>query len=154
LIPAVVGVVAVAAACVGWAWFRFGSLRDAWLYAGGARVVIDRSALALPTGNVGDTQAAVFRLRNLTSQPVKVLGASVSCDCVSTEKLPAEVPPGGAHDLRSTVHLDGRVTGPFEQFVTYYTDHPSAPALRVTIRGHVRAPETKGGGDHGPEDHR
>lgn len=124
--------------------FRFGSLRDAWLYAGGARVAIDRSALALPTGNVGDTESAVFRLRNLTTQPVKVLGASVSCDCVSTEKLPAEVPPGGSLLLRSAVHLDGRVTGPFEQFVTYDTDHSSAPSLRVTIRGHVRTTATKG----------
>jgi hypothetical protein len=143
--PVVVGIATVVAVCVGWALIRFGSLRDAWLYAGGARVVIDHSAVALPTGKVGDTQPAEFRLRNLTSRPVKVLGATVSCDCVRTEGLPADIAPGGALTLRSSVHLDGRVTGPFEQFVSYYTDHPAAPSLRVVIRGKVLVPEPEGG---------
>jgi hypothetical protein len=147
-LPVAAGIAAVVAACAGWAFLRFGSLRDAWLYAGGARVVIDRSALALPTGKVGDTQTAEFRLRNLTSRPVKVLGATVSCDCVTTEGLPAEVAAGGSLRLRSSVHLDGRVTGPFQQSVTYYTDHPAAPSLRAVIQGNVLAPETEGGADH------
>lgn len=140
-IPVIVGIAVVGAFCGVWAFARFGSLRDAWLYMGGARVVIERSALALPTGEVGETQVAEFLLRNLTSEPVKVLGATVSCDCVTTEGLPAEVVAGGSVRLRSAVHLDGRITGPFEQSVVYYTDHPVVPSLRVVIRGNVLGPE-------------
>ena len=145
MIPIAVGIAAVAASCVAWAYIQFGSIRDAWLYAGGARVVIDRATLILPTGKVGDTQEAVFEIRNLASGPVRVLGATVSCDCVTTEGLPVEVAAGESRRLRSTLHLDARMSGLFEQSVTYFTDHPSAPSLRVVIRGRVLTPETKGG---------
>jgi hypothetical protein len=144
VIPVVVGIATVVACCLGWAWWRFGSLRDAWLYADGARVVLDRTAVALPTGNVGDVQSAVVQIRNLTTEPVKVLGATVSCDCVETEGLPTVVPAGRSTALRSSIHLDGRLTGPFEQFATYYTDHPAAPALRVVLRGNLRPPRIGG----------
>lgn len=151
LTPVVAGIAATAAVCIAWGFVRFGSLHDAWLYAGGARVMLDRSTLSLPPGKVGDTRSAVFRLRNLTGKPVRVLGATVSCDCVSTEGLPSEVDAGGSILLRSSVHLDGRVSGSFEQSVTYFTDHPSAPSLRVVIRGQVLDPEPRESSDRGDE---
>ena len=133
------------AACLGWAWLRFGSLGDAWRYAAGARVFVERPLVVLPLGRVDETQAAEVVVRNLTSRPVKLLGATVSCDCVSTEGVPAEIPAGGALRLRLKVHLDARMSGPFGQTGTYFTDHPAAPNLRVAIRGHVLNPEAKGG---------
>jgi hypothetical protein len=144
IVPAALGVAVVVVVCLAWSLLRFGSLSDAFRYARGSRVVIDPPTLVLPPGRFDDRQTADFRMRNLTSQPVRVLGATVSCDCVTTEGLPTVIDAGGSLRLRSSVHLDARSLGPFVQSVLYYTDHPAAPSLRVVIRGEIRAePGTK-----------
>jgi hypothetical protein len=141
-----VAVALVAGAALGYALLRFGSLRDAWLHAAGTSVVLDRDTVGLPAGRVGDQIEAEVRIRNLADAPVRVLGATVSCDCVRTAGLPLTVPPSGSVALRSRVRLDGRFHGPFEQTVTYFTDHPSAPSLRVRLAGVVEDGPPKGGG--------
>lgn len=53
----------------------FGSVHDAWLYARGSRVILDPPVVNLSAGGGGTERTAVFRLRNLSDRPVRVLGA-------------------------------------------------------------------------------
>lgn len=53
-LPAIVGVAVVAVGCLAWAILGFGSLRNAWLYANGVRVMIEpTTATILDEGRRG-----------------------------------------------------------------------------------------------------
>ncbi len=140
VLPAVLGVAVVIGVALTWSYGRFGSLKNSLLYAQGLRVALDRTAVDLPDGQVGESRTAEVSIHNLSSETVTVLGASVSCDCVTTEGVPLKIPAGESAVLRSAVKLDGRFVGPFQQSVTYYTDHPTAPNLKVVLKGKVMAP--------------
>src|SRR5438552_2826257 len=47
----------------------------------------------------GETVTAVFTLKNISSRPVRVLGAETSCGCTLPEGLPLELMPQGAGKL-------------------------------------------------------
>lgn len=140
VLPAVLGIAVVLGVALAWSYGRFGSLNHALLYAQGLRVALERTVVDLPDGQVGESRAAEVPVHNLSSETVTVLGASVSCDCVTTEGVPLKIPAGASAVLRSAVKLDGRFVGPFQQSVTYYTDHPTAPNLKVVLKGKVIAP--------------
>jgi hypothetical protein len=82
----------------------------------------------------GTEHAAVFRIRNLSDRPVRVLGVTTSCACVSVDELPVDVPSRGERDRRVLIRIDGSLKGPVDQMVEYYTDHRSAPQLRGVLR--------------------
>ena len=57
---AVGGILIVVLGIVVWVLANFGSVRGAWLYAMGARVMVEPRLVALPDGRVGDTRTADF----------------------------------------------------------------------------------------------
>lgn len=88
----------------------------------------------------GEDCEAVFLVRNLTDQPVRILGVTTSCACVSTAKLPVVVPPRETRPMPVALHLEGAQPGFIVQTATYHTDHPAAPSLRATVKARVAAP--------------
>ncbi len=139
-LPGIGGVAVVAGGCVVWAIINFGSLYHALLYAGGARVTIEPRAVTVPEGKEGDAREVVFLIRNLTDNPVRVVGVTTSCTCVSTERLPVVLPARGAKELHVALRLAKSPTGSIVQSVIYHTDHPAAPNLAVTVTGRVAEP--------------
>ncbi|MFI5457735.1 MAG: hypothetical protein ACHRXM_20020 [Isosphaerales bacterium] len=139
-LPGIGGVAVVAGTCVAWAIINFGSLRHAWLYAGGARVTIEPKAVTVQEGKEGDSREAVFLIRNLTDKAVGVVGVTTACTCVSSERLPVVLPPKGTKELRVALQLVKSPTGKTVQSVVYHTDHPAAPSLAVTVTGRVTEP--------------
>jgi len=85
-LPAISGIALVLGAGVAWASLNFGSVRDAWLYAGGARVMIRPAVAMVKDGRAGDAREAVFLVRNLADRTVNVLGVTTSCTCISADK--------------------------------------------------------------------
>jgi hypothetical protein len=136
-LPGIAGISAVFVATIAWAIINFGSLYYAWLYAGGVRVTIDPPTVTVPDGKVGEARDAVFVIRNLSNRPVKILGVTTSCTCITTDALPLLINAMGSKELHATLRLTKSPTGRTEQNLTYHTDHPAAPALTVKARGRV-----------------
>ncbi len=137
LLPIVGGVAAVAIGGLAWSLINFGSLHDAWLYARGARVVIEPATFRTQSGKSGDTRKAVFVIRNLTGEPVRVLGVTTSCSCLSTDELPVTIAPRSSRPMRVSIKLGGDQPGPIQQVVAHHTDHPTASNLRAIVKGEI-----------------
>jgi len=78
-----------------------------------------------------------FRVRNLSSEAVTIVGATQTCTCVTTAGLPIAIPPRGGHDLHVTIRIEGKPSEQITQDVDYYTSSPGHRALQVHIRGQV-----------------
>ena len=78
----------------------------------------------------------MFSACNLTDRTVTILGASVSCGCVSTiDRLPVVIAPKSTKELHVKLVFQDSPTGVLEQTVIYHTDHPSAPRLGAKLVG-------------------
>lgn len=128
--------VVVAGFVAGWATWRFGSLTGAKAYASGYAVWPDS-----PTSDVGivapnETTRADFAIRNLTSQPVTILGAEVSCACTSPVEMPLEIPARSQRELRFSVKVFKRQNPQFTETAKLFLD-TGVPVLVLTITGRV-----------------
>ncbi len=129
-------------ALVVWAQVRFGSYGYALSYLRGSRlqmVPVARSLGRHPTSEIYQTSVT---LRNHGSSPVAVVGASADCSCIGKLDLPRTVLPGKATTLPMTIRF-GKEPGDWHQSITYLTDDPGQPTLRVELRAQVIEPSTR-----------
>lgn len=139
-LPGIGGIAVVILGCIAWAMISFGSIYQAYLYAAGFRVTIEPTTITVQDGKLGEAGGAVLLIRNLTGRPVRLLGVSTSCTCVSTDKMPVVIPPHLTKELHVMLK-PGEPTAPrSEQIVVYHTDHPTAPRLVVKVTGGSLAP--------------
>jgi len=62
-------------------------------------------AVSFGDGHAGDSLTAVVRVRNLSSRPVRLIGGTADCNCVTTSDLPLTVPAGGEQTVTVTLKL-------------------------------------------------
>lgn len=102
-----------------------------WYYGsfGGLRAKLRGEAIyQLPSRvqHVADSTPAqsilTYRIVNLTGQPMGLLGASRSCDCVAIEGLPATVAPRKIHAIEARYASDA---AEYARQLTLLTDHGS-----------------------------
>jgi hypothetical protein len=122
---------------LGWAIAQFGSVRDARLYASGVRIVAEGTPIEIPEGRAGETREAAFLVRNLSGNPVQIIGASKSCGCIEVEKLPLTVPRKGVKEVRLTINLEQAAEGAINQAIVFHTDDAATPRFAVTVSGRV-----------------
>ena len=132
-VPGFCGVTLVIAASLCWSMAVYGSPRNAWLYANGVRIVVDKRTVQVADGRIGDVREGAFLVHNLSDRPVRILGAHVTCSCVSTDKTPMTVPAGGTKEVRLHLDIDKRANRTVEQTLTYHKDEPSTPRFAATI---------------------
>lgn len=135
--PSLGGILLVPLAFMAWALMAFGSTGDAFLYLRGHRLLIEPDVATVQDGRPGEEREAVFRVRNLSGHPVRILGAATSCTCISTDTLPITIGPGRFCDLHLRIRLDGEPAQAFRQDVTYMSDNPAQPALAVRVMGRI-----------------
>lgn len=113
---------------------RFGSLAAGWAYLQGYAVWAEPVQ-----GDIGAIQPGIeakqtFRLQNLTSRPVTVIGSRVCSGCSVNRELPLTIPPHGERKLPVTIltHSD---ESPFEREIELFLDVPATkPVLAVRAR--------------------
>lgn len=137
LAPLLGGAAVGGVVCLAWIAVNFDSPRDAMLYLRGARVVVEPEVVSVGTAPAGETRRATFRVRNLSSHAVTIVGATQTCTCVTTVGLPITIPPRGGHDLHATIRIEGKPSERISQDVSYFTSSPGHRALKVGIRGQV-----------------
>ncbi len=140
IVPGFCGISLVVVLVLSWSIGEFGSLRHAWLFASGLRLIIDDPEVRLADGKPGESRDAAFLAHNLSDHPIRIFGVTTSCSCVATDNLPATVPPKGIKELRLTLHLGQAASGTVNQTAVYHTDDPTAPSLGVKVSCRVVNP--------------
>jgi len=72
----------------------FRSFAAAASFARGDEVFLEEASQELGVVREGEKRTIDFRLRNLTSQPIKILDSRMSCSCTSAQMLPESMLPG------------------------------------------------------------
>jgi len=116
--------------------FRFGSFSAATAFLGGDRLLVSPGSASFGERRADETSEVAFRIENLTRKPVRIVGATWSCTCMSTNDLPLEIPPGERRKVAVDVRPTPKISGT-EQRVTFFTDCPDKPVMTVQIVGIV-----------------
>lgn len=129
----------VLALVLGVAVARYGSVSAALGALRGQGIVADAHTKSLGTVTVGQTVTLPFTLRNVTSEPIRIVGNRTSCTCtVADDSLPIDLPPRGKRTVRVSVKPRAPKLD-FRQNVQFYTDSPTQSRLIFNIVGTVTA---------------
>lgn len=90
--PFVIAIV-LALGVVIFGWVRHGSLQRSIAWISGSFVSVETYSLETAPAKKGDKFEIPFRVRNLTSKNVRIVGANVQCSCLKFINLPLDVPP-------------------------------------------------------------
>jgi hypothetical protein len=129
-------------ALVVWAQVRFGSYSYALSYLRGSRLQIVPVVNNIGTHTTSELYQTSVTLRNHGSSPIVVVGASADCACIANRDLPRTVLPGKSSSLPITIRF-GNEAGDWHQSITYLTDDPGEPALRVQLTAQIIEPSTR-----------
>jgi hypothetical protein len=135
--PGVGGISLVVLVYLAWSLFCFGSVRDGLLFVKGVRLAIEPETVPVGAGRPGEERRARFRVRNLSGKPITLHGATTSCTCLSVDPLPVTIPAGREKPLGLSLVLRGKPLQSFEQVVSYMTDLPEQPSVRVKVVGRL-----------------
>jgi hypothetical protein len=107
--PALLGIVAVAVLVLTTAGVSvaFGSMDAALARLRGETVSIAPADVDVGAGGAGEVKEAVVEVRNWADRPIRVVGGTADCSCVTLQDLPVEVPPGEARSITISVRLPG-----------------------------------------------
>ncbi len=130
-VACVVAVIAVSASAV---LLRFGSFPHAMRYARGARVFAEISTLVLPASTPGSVVHTNVMVHNLSNETARIIGADITCSCVSIDELPIVILAGESRKVALTLRFDDHTTGSFAFAVSLHTDHPSSPRIPLVIK--------------------
>jgi hypothetical protein len=100
----------------------------------GNAVFVRPKMLDLGSLEAGIETVAVFKMTNLVSGDISVVGERSSCDCAFSEKIPIVIPPGKTIDIKISVRLP-KYDSSYDQSLVFMVAEPSRLGLhpvRVT----------------------
>ncbi len=98
----------VAGLTLAWSVWRYGSPLGLPQVLDGKILIADRTKLSCGEAQAGEERVATFRLRNIMSQPVRIVGMRSSCGCGTTREFPFDIAPGETQLLPLTIHVTDR----------------------------------------------
>lgn len=85
----------------------------------------------------GDILEHTFRLRNDSTEILRITGIHTSCGCTTSQIEKAEVPPGESVDIQVKFDTKG-ASGAKEQFVYIHTDRKDSPDIKLTLKAEIK----------------
>ena len=105
---------------------------DAWSH-GEILYVPNRTVLITDVSSDAKVSAQ-FSLRNLTRNPIQILGARTSCQCTVAKNLPLTIQAGETSRIDVTVTVPSDTSGVISNSVELYVDRPDRLlTLRIDI---------------------
>lgn len=83
------------------------------------------------------TQEAVFKFKNASDRPVRILEVESNCDCLDAAADRPVYPPGATGEIKSNFHVGDRL-GLYERRIKVVTDESPDP-VRLLVR--IEVPE-------------
>ncbi len=102
------------------------SLMQHWLARSDGFVVVVEESTRVLSAKSGETVPVDFRLTNVTSEPVEVLGIRTGCGCTTAQPIPCTIAAHSTQTVTLTVSMQNRSPGePFEMSPELYLDRPA-----------------------------
>jgi HYDIN/CFA65/VesB family protein len=133
LITAIMALISLTATAL----YSFGSFGSALSYLRGDHLIADAYAKSFGILRKGETSCVVFQLRNMSKEPIKLLGARTSCTCVTIDGVPTTIEPETVSPLKVFVHSD-TLSSRYEERISFFTDMADQPSVTLRIFGIIR----------------
>ncbi len=114
----------------------YGSLGSALAHMQGETIVVDAGVVDAGPGKLGEFVKVNVTLTNYNEIPVRIVGGTSDCTCVSTDDLPIEL---GANESK-TISVRVKYTGSAGQFrrkFSLFTSQPNLRVMPVALTGRV-----------------
>lgn len=102
----------------------------------GEAVGVEPYVTDVGAGRPGEMRTFTIHLTNYTARPVRVVGGTTSCSCVTTKDLPVELPPARSRTIRVEMRFAGS-PGRFLHRFVLYTDNEHQWAVVAHFTGSV-----------------
>jgi len=133
-----IGMVVLAGSSVAFAVSWYGSSAAAWEALRGRSLHVVRPLISFGVVEAETRFPVTFEIRNLTNEPIRLLGAAASCGCLVPQHLPMTIPPFTTARLEVVVR-PSKPNEDFLQKVRVYTNVPDEPLLELAIVGIFRS---------------
>lgn len=107
----------------------------------GDRLLITPPVADLGSHTAGSLVHAQVAIINITERPLRLVGGTTDCRCITTADLPVTVPPGGSVTIRIQVGFGGH-PGRFRRGYWLWTDDHKHPQALAWFTGLVTHPES------------
>ena len=121
------------------AWSVSGSTAAAMASLRGQPLAATSRAVDFGAAAAGTEAVGRVTLRNLTGQPIRVIGGTSDCSCTAIHDLPLLVPANDTQSLAVYFRLPNEL-GAVSRLIWLYTDDPAAPLVELILTARSVAP--------------
>jgi hypothetical protein len=114
------------------AWLRYGSLEAALARLHGQSLYAP-TYVDFGSASAGQELVQDIILTNWTDAPIRVIGGTSDCSCVTTSSLPLTIPPGERRAVRVVLRPPGAVRGWLTRRAELWTDCERQPVVRLVV---------------------
>jgi hypothetical protein len=119
--------------------WMFGSIDAAMAHIRGERLSVRPSLVDLGSGAPGQSVETTVELLNRTGRPVRIIGGTSDCSCVTTKDLPVSLGPGESRLVSIRVGLPTTL-GLFNRQAVFWTDDDQARTIVFPLIGSIEPP--------------
>ena len=131
------GAAAILLALTGIGSWVYGSPAAALAHLRGELLTIEPSYVDFGSGKPGDAVKRTVTVYNWSDQPVRLIGGTSDCSCVTTDDLPATIFPNAGTPITVKVFLGGMDSGLVSRTATFSTDADHQRKLAVALTGRI-----------------
>src|SRR5262249_3794787 len=102
----------------------FGSLDAAVATLRGEPLGISPATLDFGSGKPGEMLSGFVTINNYSSEPVRLIGGTSDCSCITTQDMPLSIPPGESATLRVLLKVPAGTPGQMTRRIELFTDCP------------------------------
>ncbi len=126
------GVVALLAIITAGSTLAFGSPAAAVARLRGESLGVSPNTLDFGSGKPGEVLTASLTVWNYSSQPVRLIGGTSDCSCITTADMPVTVPQGESATISVFLKVPAATNGELNRSVELFTDCPNHRTIRLT----------------------
>jgi Methylamine utilisation protein MauE len=127
------GAVAILFALTGIGTWVYGSPAAALAHLRGEFLTVEPSYADFGDGKPGDVVERIVTVYNWADQPVRLIGGTSDCSCVTTADLPLTIPPGEGRRVTIQTKTPTVETGAVTRAAQFWTDNDRQRTVRVML---------------------
>jgi hypothetical protein len=85
------------------------------------------------TARPGDELEREVSVTNWTDAPLRLIGGTSDCSCITTANMPVTIGPGETAAVPVRLRVPGSASGVFTRRAEFWTDHDQKRAIRFAI---------------------
>lgn len=99
----------------------------------GGPIAATPAHLDLGSGTVGTQLTSQVVLNNWSDRPIRVIGGTSDCSCVTHADLPVTIPPGESRPVTIVLRVPPSPAGRMTRVAELFTDYDQQPKIHLTL---------------------